>query len=122
MAVPGRQAGVRGGRAIAHKVKVKVEQEARLQRMAAEQGVSVARLLVEATLAGDGWTPTQRRGVVRELLAARRDLAGLATNVNQLARWANTVERFPREALSRLERIDAAVAQLERAIAGLEAA
>ena len=72
--------------------------------VAARQGVSVPRLLVEAALAGDGWTPTQRRGLVRELLAARRDLAGLATNVNQLARWANTVERFPHEAAQRLAR------------------
>src|SRR5512144_960559 len=106
MAVRGRQRGVRGGRVVAHKVKVTGEQEARLQGLAAEQGVSVSRLLVEAATAGDGWTPAQRRALVRELLAARRDLAGLATNVNQLARWANTVEQFPPEAAQRLPAID----------------
>ena len=118
----GRQRSVRGGRVIAHKVKVLADQEARLQGLAAEQGVSVSRLLVESALAGDGWTSAQRRELVRQLLAARRDLAGLATNVNQLARWANTVERFPRDAAERVSRIDEAIARLERAVAGLEAA
>jgi Bacterial mobilisation protein (MobC) len=122
MAVRGRQRSVRGGRVIAHKVKVLADQEARLQGLAAEQGVSVSRLLVESALAGDGWTSAQRRELVRQLLAARRDLAGLATNVNQLARWANTVERFPRDARERVGRIDEAIARLERAVAGLEAA
>lgn len=116
----GRQARVRGGRHVVRKVRVTAEQNAGLEQLAAAQGVSVPRLLVEAALAGDGWTPTQRRALVRELLAARRDLVGLATNVNQLARWANTVERFPREAADRLALIDRAVARIEQAVGGLE--
>ena len=54
MAVPGRQTGVRGGRPITHKVKVTAEHEARLQREAAAQGVSVSRLLVEPAFGRGG--------------------------------------------------------------------
>jgi hypothetical protein len=83
---------------VKHTVKVTVEQEARLQQAAAAQSITVARLMVESALAGNGWTPTQRRALVRELLGLRRTIAGIGTNLNQLARWANASERFPRQA------------------------
>jgi hypothetical protein len=118
----GRQVRFHGGRRVVRKVRVTAVENGRLAQLAAAQGVSVPRLLVEAALASDGWTPSQRRELVRQLLAARRDLAGLATNVNQLARWANTAGRFPRDAAEHVSRIDEAIAVVEQAVVGLEAA
>jgi hypothetical protein len=115
----GRQERLRGGRQVRHTVRVTGEQESRLRRVAAEQGVSVSRLLVETALAGEGWTPSQRRAIVRELGGLRRDVEGLGTNVNQIARWANATERFPHEAARVLDAIDRALADLEATVAEL---
>ena len=50
--------------------------------------MSVPRLMVESALSGVE-TPTERRRLVAELFEARRLLATVANNVNQLARAAN---------------------------------
>jgi hypothetical protein len=63
------------------------EREQLLQR-AAELGVSLPRLLVEAALEGRQ-TPTERREEIAALFEIRRLLATVANNVNQLARSAN---------------------------------
>lgn len=118
----GRQPRARGGRQVVRKVRVTVRDNARLEALAATQCVSVPRLLVEAALAGDGWTPTQRRALARELAAMRRDVEGIGTNVNQLARWANTTERFPRDAARVLDVIGAAVERLDGLVAELRSA
>ncbi len=111
----GRQERVRGGRVVRHVIKVTVADESRLQALAAAQRVSVARLLVESALAGDGWTITQRRALVSGWLAARRQLSGIAVNVNQVAHWCNREQAFTRDA----ERL---VLEVERAVERLEAA
>ena len=59
-----------------------------LRARAAELGVSVPKLLVESALHGRE-TPTDRRRMLAELFEARRLLATVANNVNQLARSAN---------------------------------
>ena len=59
-----------------------------LRAMAAELRVSVPRLMVESALSGVE-TPSARRRVMAELFEARRLLATVANNVNQLARSAN---------------------------------
>ena len=64
-----------------------VERE-QLRAKAAELGVSVPRLMVEAALSGVE-TPTARRRMIAELFEVRRLLATVANNVNQLARSAN---------------------------------
>lgn len=55
---------------------------------AAELGVSLPRLLVEAALEGRQ-TPAGRREEIAALFEIRRLLATVANNVNQLARSAN---------------------------------
>jgi len=64
------------------------EEKLALVSRAAEENVSVSRLLVESALAG-GESPEGRRAVMVELLQLRRLLATIANNVNQLARAAN---------------------------------
>ena len=77
--------------------------------LARAQRVTVPRLLVEAALARGGETPTQRRHAMVALFGLRRSLAGLATNVNQLAAQANATDRFPLEARGVLPEIRRAV-------------
>ena len=84
--------------------------------LAEAQRVTVPRLLIEAALAGGGETPTQRRHAMVALFGLRRSLAGLATNVNQLAAHANAMQRFPREADDVLPEIRRAVARIDAAI------
>ena len=93
-----RRANVVGGRRHAHRVLVTPEEEARLLLLAGEAGVTVPRLLVEAALApARGETATSRRDVLAELFAVRRLLAGVASNVNQVAKVANSMGRVAPE-------------------------
>jgi hypothetical protein len=116
-----RRANVAGGRQHSHRVLVTPEEEARLVALAERQRVSVPRLLIEAALAGAGETPTQRRHAMVALFGLRRSLAGLATNVNQLAAHANATERFPREADDVLPDIRRVVDRIDQAIDELSA-
>ena len=47
-------------------------------------------------------TPAERAALAQELFAVRRLLAGVANNVNQLARQANSGGDFPAEASATL--------------------
>jgi hypothetical protein len=116
-----RQANAEGGRPHRHEVLATEEQEARLRQLADEQRVTVPRLLVEAALAQQGETPTQRRDTMTELFRLQRLLAGVANNINQLARAANSTGELPEQlgvtmaALRRTsERIDDAIDRLAR--------
>ncbi|WP_344750184.1 MobC family plasmid mobilization relaxosome protein [Kribbella solani] len=94
-----RRANVPGGRSTVRvDVKLSPEEAAVLRARAAEQQVSLPRLLVESTLAASGETPTQRRDAMAKLFALQRTLGGIANNVNQLAKHANTDGRFPDQA------------------------
>jgi hypothetical protein len=77
----GRHHRVPGGRRFVHRVKVTGDQERDLQRLAAAQGVTVARLMVETTLSRDGWSPSPRRTLSGDLLATRGTLTGIGTNL-----------------------------------------
>jgi hypothetical protein len=116
-----RRANVAGGRQHSHRVLVTPEEEARLVQLAEQQRVSVPRLLIETALAGGGETPTQRRHAMVALFGLRRSLAGVATNVNQLAAHANATDRFPREAGAVLPEIRRAVERIDAAIDDLAA-
>ena len=85
---------------------------------AAEENVSVSRLLVESALA-EGESPEGRRAVMAELFELRRLLATIANNMNQLAKLANTSgEVSPRaegayaDVRDLMTRIDVAVDEL----------
>src|SRR3954451_19473525 len=116
-----RRANVAGGRQHSHRVLVTPEEEAQLVRLAEEQQVSVPRLLIEAALAGEGETPTQRRQAMVALFGLRRSLAGMAINLNQLAARANASDEFPREATAVLPQLRSAARRIDEAIDRLAA-
>jgi len=100
-------------------VRVTKAEETQLAQLAAEQEVTIPRLLVESALAGAGETPSQRRLAMTELFLVRRQLAGLTTNVNQIARAVNTDGRLPVGSAAALARIEEVVEKIDAAIEGL---
>lgn len=84
-----------GGRRHVITVRVTDAELEAISTRAIGAGVSRQRLMVEAALArvdeaGPAMTASERRALVVELLAARRQVAGLATNINQIAKAANS--------------------------------
>jgi len=74
-------------------VRLLEEEHRALALLAADQGVSIPRLLVESARATDrGQSITQRRAAMMEMVAVRRLLAGVANNINQIAKAANTAQ------------------------------
>ncbi len=113
---PERRKRVLGGRhAARYNVKVTAAEGGVLERIAAAQHVSVPRLLVEAAMSSElRETPTERKAAMAELFKAFRLLAGIANNVNQLAKVANATGDVPAELPATLaaarrimERVDA---------------
>ena len=106
-------------RDVIQKVKLTDEERAELRARASELGMSVPRLMVESALSGVE-TPTERRRMVAELFEARRLLATVANNVNQLAHSANISGqvREGRRLEQTLAEVDELVAQL-RALTGV---
>jgi hypothetical protein len=82
-------------------VRLSEAEREQLLAQAAELGVSLPRLLVEAALEGRQ-TPAGRREEIAALFEIRRLLATVANNVNQLARSANISGQLTEQ--SRLER------------------
>jgi hypothetical protein len=77
----------------------------------------VPRLLVElATLGPAG--ASERNAVRTALLNARRQIAGVANNLNQLAKWANTRQQLPPGFAAALADVD----RMRRAVEDLRAA
>lgn len=114
-----RRANVPGGRRHSHEVKVTPEEEALLLQRAEAQRVTIPRLLVEAALAPQGETPTQRRELLAEMFAVNRLLGNLANNVNQIAKATNATGEWQAETAATLSavrrtsvRIDAAIDRL----------
>lgn len=100
-----RRANVPGGRRHKHEVKVTPEEEARLLMLAEQQRVSVPRLLVEAALASGGETPTEKREALAELFAVHRVLAGMANNINQIAKATNATGEVQAETVASMDAI-----------------
>jgi hypothetical protein len=78
-------------------VRVSNEEHEALSARADAAGVSLPRLLLEAALGPEGSTPPERRAWFAALLAARRQLAGAANNLNQLTRLGNIDKQGPAE-------------------------
>jgi hypothetical protein len=104
-----------------HLVKVKLSDAERLalEARAIRIGVSVPRLLVEAALAGSAQTLTERRALLGELFGARRLVAALGNNVNQLARVANSTGRVPEELAAAAGAVVRVTARLDAAVRDL---
>ena len=79
-------------------VTVTPTEAAELEAKAAAAGMSVPRLLHESARSKYVETSTERKAAIAELFSVRREVAGIATNLNQLARYANTEGTFPAEA------------------------
>jgi hypothetical protein len=76
-------------------VRLSTAEMQELRRRATAAGVSPQRYLLEASLGG-GRIPVADRGRrIDEFTHARRQLAGLATNINQLARAGNATGHIP---------------------------
>ena len=115
-----RRANAKGGRHHRHEVKVTPEEEARLLVVAQGQGVTVARLLVESALASErGETATERAGLITELFAVHRTLAGVANNVNQIAKKLHATGELAVETGVVLGEARAVMARIDALIDGL---
>lgn len=79
-------------------VTANATEAAELETKAAAAGMTVPRLLHESAKSANVETSTERKAAIAELFAVRREVAGIATNLNQLARYANTEGTFPAEA------------------------
>lgn len=114
----GRRRRQEGGRGRVVKLRLSDDEFAAVAARAQAAGVSAQRLLLEAALA-DGTTPAERRAVRTKLASAQRQLVGLGTNVNQLARVANSTGRVPagtEEALARIAALDDGLAEAVAAL------
>lgn len=86
-----RREKVVGGRRHVRKLKLTETEEAALLAKAAAQRTSVSRLLVESALADGVVTPSVERGTqFGQLADLQRVLAGVANNLNQVARALNS--------------------------------
>lgn len=112
---PARQTRLPGGRKNKYTVRLSDEEALVVQARAAVAGVSVPRLLVEAAMAGDAQTASERRALVAEFLGARRLLAKVGNNVNQLARVANATGGLPPELEATLHATVRMIARLDAA-------
>ena len=132
---PARRRRVAGGRQHRHVVRVTPEEEARLLVLAGEYRVSVAKLLVDSALAaggrdsaapasqaGGGSAGPVDRAVAVELFAAVRQLAGVATNVNQIARKANATGEVAAETPATLRAVRDCAAQIEAVLGRMSVA
>lgn len=122
-----RRRRVEGGRHHRHVVRVTPEEEAQLLSLALRYHVSVPKLLVDSAVAGGAGAAAENASVRHELIArlfgTHRLLAGIANNVNQLARVANATGTVPAETEPTLaaarrtaERIDELVDQISEAL------
>ncbi|MGO1569358.1 MAG: MobC family plasmid mobilization relaxosome protein [Brachybacterium sp.] len=94
--VPADQGRVR------HEVVVSQPEELRLKAAADRQGLTVPRLLVESALhavdaAQGGMSLTDRQALYTEVFSVNRKMAGVANNINQIAKQANSHDGFTRD-------------------------
>ena len=122
-AVPTAQPGGRmrrlpGGRHRVVFVRLSSEEEAWIVPKAAAEGLSVQRFLVESAMPGGRPSLLARRALYREFFAARRDLHGACTNLNQLAHLGNQQRQVPTGVEDSLAEVGAAMGRLVN-LAGL---
>ena len=77
-------------------VRLTEEEDRQIRHRAAKQGLSAQRFLIESALSGSAESAAARRRAAVEVRAARVILKGVANNLNQLTKWANTNHALPR--------------------------
>ncbi len=100
------------------KVLLSPEEEAWVVPKAAAEGLSVQRFLVESALPEGRPSLLARRALYREFFAARRDLSGACTNLNQLAHLGNQRRAVPAGVEASVADVNAAMERLVE-LAGL---
>jgi hypothetical protein len=108
------------GRRQAVHVRVTEDEWARIKARADAAGISPPRLLVELALLGPAGA-SERNAAKTALLGVRRQIIGVATNINQLARWANAREQLPPGLASSLAAVERMEAQLGEVLQALGA-
>ena len=91
----GRMRRLPGGRRRVVFVRLSPDEEAWIVPKAAAEGLSVQRFLVESAIPEGRPSLLARRALYREFFAARRDLHGACTNLNQLAHLGNQRREVP---------------------------
>jgi uncharacterized protein (DUF1778 family) len=112
----GRLRRVPGGRKRQVSLCLTDDEYAALRRRADRAKVSVPRYLIEAALSGSASAATEQRQLRRDVERTQLVLAGLANNVNQLAKWANTNRVLPDSFESALGDIGRATAEVTEAV------
>jgi Bacterial mobilisation protein (MobC) len=107
-----------GGRRRIVKVLLSPEEEAWVVPKSAAEGLSVQRFLVESALSEGRPSLLARRALYREFFAARRDLSGACTNLNQLAHLGNQRRAVPTGVEASVADVKAAMERLVE-LAGL---
>lgn len=108
-----RRAKLPGGRTRQINVRVSTEEWLGLQARAVESGMSVPRLLVDAALRDARPAPTVSPAEASELFAIRRLLAGVANNVNQVAKVTNATGETPAQTEDVFRAVARLVARLD---------
>ena len=102
------------------RVSMSEQERARLLMLEERTGRSPSEVLVSAALyARSSESLTERRALASELIAARRYLAALSNNVNQLAKHANAKDEFPEEARVALGRVRTIAERINGVVGGL---
>jgi uncharacterized protein (DUF1778 family) len=115
--VTGRSARMRrapGGRHQRLVVRLTEEEERQIRQRADEKGLSAQRFVIEAALSGSAQSAAARRHAAVEVRAARVILKGLANNLNQLTKWANTNHALPAYLERLMDDLHRAVLAVER--------
>lgn len=102
------------------RVSMSEKERIRLYVLEEQTGRSPSEILVSATLyARSSDSLAERRALAAEFMAARRYLAALSNNVNQLAKHANATDEFPEEARVALGRVRTIAERINKLVDGL---
>ena len=93
-------------------MRLSPDEEAWIVPKAAAEGLSVQRFLVESAMPEGRPSLLARRTLYREFFAARRDLHGACTNLNQLAHIGNQRRELPMGAEGSVAEVEAAMDRL----------
>lgn len=110
---------VPGGRDRQVKFWASERELAALKAKATSYGISVARLLVESALSKEGESRSDRQALIQELAQIRTLLSRVSSNVNQIARHANTTGEFPDDAAAVTEAMRRLMVRIDEAVRGV---
>jgi ABC-type transporter Mla subunit MlaD len=108
-----------GGRNQVLYVRLTEVEDGQIRQLALRQGVSAQRLVIEAALSGSAEIAAARRRAAVEVQSARAILKGIANNLNQLTKWANTNHALPDQLERVTKDLAQAIAKVEKTVADL---